>query len=294
MCKKKIALGKAECSKAMKALETTVWQWQPDHLLAAHYFENSGNAYASAQEFEFARQMYIKAYESHIKAKCESSGADALKRAAMMAANQGKRTIAAQHYKEVADIWSGLGEIEKIGDYLMKAAQEMNNVPDKGDETIELQALASERLCAMDTPKDKIKESPILILEAYRFYFQLLVNRYLENNDTNIQKRLFGVANFMCNMYDVFGLESSCCKMMLSITILQLHLGDIILAEQTMLNEHFSNKDYLKSKEREVAEEMIQSFKLSDIDRLESAQRMVQLNYLDYPQIIKLAKNFSF
>jgi hypothetical protein len=145
----------------------------------------------------------------------------------------------------------------------------------------------------MDTPKADIKSGPILTLECYKFYFNLLLAQFVTAKDSKLQKRLFQVAKFMCDMFQSFELESSACKMMLTVTIMQLHLGDVILAEQTMLNDHFGSKDYLASKECEVAEELIQSFKMADVDRLETTQAMVQLNYLEFNPVIQMAKRLS-
>lgn len=154
-------------------------------------------------------------------------------------------------------------------------------------------AQACERVCSMDTPKAHIKSGPILILECYKFYFNLLLSLFVNGKDSKLQKRLLQVAKFMCDMFQSFELDSSACKMMLTVTILHLHLGDVILAEQTMLNDHFGSKDYLASKECEVAEEFIQSFKMADVDRLQATQAMVQLNYLEFCPVIQMAKKLS-
>ena len=122
---KKIQEGREQSAQAMKALETSIWQWSPDHLSAASHFESSANAYAAANEYEIARQMYLKASESHIHAKCDSSAADATKKAAMMASSIGKKTLASQLYKDTADIWASLGDTERMADNLMKAAKEL-------------------------------------------------------------------------------------------------------------------------------------------------------------------------
>lgn len=94
------------------------------------------------------------------------------------------------------------------------------------------------------------------------------------------------------DLYDAFQNESSLCKQFLSISILQLSLGDVVLADQTYLNNHLNNTVYLTSKESEVAELFIMGFKRQDLDKLDEGKRHVHLNYLEY-EIQTIAKKLS-
>lgn len=103
---------------------------------------------------------------------------------------------------------------------------------------------------------------------------------------------LIPTANRMIDIFEAFGSESSMCKMMLTITFLELHMGDVVRAENTFLNVHLNNSFYTKSKECEVADLYVMAFKRQDITKLDEAKSHVQINYLD-KEIQVIAKNLS-
>lgn len=290
---KKIQEARERSKQGMEALQTSLFKWTPDHLSAAAHFDSSAAAYSLAGEHSIAMEMYLQASASHSKAHCDSAAAVSAQKAADMALNMGEKAQAAKLYKDSSDLWALGGEVEKMGSALMLAAKAVEGVDI--DKATAFQRDACERLCSMTTPKDRLKTSSVLALDAYRYYFKLLATQFTsgERGEKKVKTEIFQVAKFMCDLFMGFELESSACKMMLSITIFQLHLGDTVLAENTMLNDHFNYSYYLKSKECEVAEELVQSFKNFDIDRLESAQKLTQLNYLDFPEVMQMAKRLS-
>jgi hypothetical protein len=54
---KKIEEAQELSQKGMKAIKKTIFNWTPDHLMAASAFEGSANAYKTAGELELARML---------------------------------------------------------------------------------------------------------------------------------------------------------------------------------------------------------------------------------------------
>lgn len=95
---RKIAEAKDCSNKGTKSLETSVttetcygyhvclmlavvyalpqiFQWSPDYVLAAPYFERAGECYKIAGEFHLAKLMFVQAAEIHDKLGANSAGA---------------------------------------------------------------------------------------------------------------------------------------------------------------------------------------------------------------------------
>jgi hypothetical protein len=96
----------------------------------------------------------------------------------------------------------------------------------------------------------------------------------------------------MIDLFESFGSESSMSKMMLTVTFLELHMGDVVRAENTYLNCHLNNSVYIKCKECEVADLYVLAFKRQDITKLDEAKSHTQINYLD-KEIQSIARNLS-
>ena len=141
-------------------------------------------------------------------------------------------------------------------------------------------------LCPSETRPDEMAQCPVIALEMFRSYFRCLV--LLKGP----HESLIPVANRMIDLFQGFGSESSLCKMMLTVTLLELHGGDVVRAEQTYLNSHLNNSVYIKSKECEVADLYVLAFKRQDITKLDEAKGHMQLNYLD-AEIQAIARNLS-
>jgi hypothetical protein len=114
----------------------------------------------------------------------------------------------------------------------------------------------------------------IQTLEIYRSYFTFLLS-------TRNYTESLALATRMCQLFEAHGSESSMCKCMAAVTIIQLTLGDIVLADRTFLQSHLSVPNYIKSFECALAEEFIQAVKEHDAERLEAAQKSHRLSYLD-------------
>jgi hypothetical protein len=62
---KKVAEAKELSERATIFLKTSMMRWTPDYLAAAPLFEQSAEAYKTAEEFDTARILYSKAAEAH-------------------------------------------------------------------------------------------------------------------------------------------------------------------------------------------------------------------------------------
>lgn len=76
------------------------------------------------------------------------------------------------------------------------------------------------------------------------------------------------LAQRSCVIFEGFESDVSLCKMMVSITILQLAQGDVVAADHTFLQEHLSNSNYIRSKECALAESFIAAYKSRDIEQV--------------------------
>lgn len=141
-------------------------------------------------------------------------------------------------------------------------------------------------LCPKDTPKDLLGKSPPLTLETFRAYFRCL---FLQKGP---DESLIPLCNRMIDIFEAYGTESSMCKMMLTVTLLELHTGDVVRAENTYLNTHLNNSMYARSKECELADIFVMAFKRQDVTKLDEAQQHPQINYLD-KEIQSIAKKLS-
>lgn len=122
---KKIEEGRDFSERGMKCLKVTVFQWKPDHLLAAPLFESSSNAYKAAGELEQARVMMVQCAKSHEGYGASSTAAVALMNAAKIAQSQQNSIHAAEHLKEASELWGSYGDTDKCADVLSKAAKEL-------------------------------------------------------------------------------------------------------------------------------------------------------------------------
>lgn len=57
---KKLEEAREYSTKGSKCLQTSVFQWSPDHITAAPYFEMSAEAYKTAGDYENAKLMFLQ------------------------------------------------------------------------------------------------------------------------------------------------------------------------------------------------------------------------------------------
>lgn len=71
--------------KALKYLQTSMFNWSPDYLGAAPCYEKVANIYKGLGELDKARDMYVQAASCHEKSDCPSAAALALVKACEIA-----------------------------------------------------------------------------------------------------------------------------------------------------------------------------------------------------------------
>ena len=81
---KKMVEAKEFLDKAAKSLQTSIFQWSPDHVAAAGFYDAAANTYASLGDNENARQTLMKAVASHEAAGTLSAAASDLLKAAKL------------------------------------------------------------------------------------------------------------------------------------------------------------------------------------------------------------------
>ncbi len=70
--------------RGLKHLQTSMFQWNPDHLAAAPCFENSSNAYKLAGELDLAKEMMQESGSANEAAGCLSAAAVSFGKAAQL------------------------------------------------------------------------------------------------------------------------------------------------------------------------------------------------------------------
>lgn len=112
-------------ARGMKNLQTSLFQWSPDHLTAAPYFEQSCDAFKQAGDYENAITMALKAAESYEACNTYASAALAKNKAYQCAKEMDNRKRAAKYLQDCAETWAIHGDLQKYGETLAKVAKEV-------------------------------------------------------------------------------------------------------------------------------------------------------------------------
>jgi hypothetical protein len=142
-----------------------------------------------------------------------------------------------------------------------------------------------EVLCPKSTPKEQLRQCHPIIVDILRNFFTFLVREKFYREAIDIAERTVLVST-------AFDIESNMCKAMASITVLELTMGDVVQAQQTYLQVHLSNSQYIKSKECEMSDLLVMACHQQDMDLLDQAKSHPQLHFMDF-EIQKLVKNIS-
>ena len=126
-------------------------------------------------------------------------------------------------------------------------------------------------------------------------------------------KELIPLLDRLTVLLQAFDLQSGMCKLMLSVTLVQLHIGDVVgvsdieiiasqlfncypcslQADKTFLQTHLNNSVYLNSNECAVAENFLNAFKNYDIEELDKARGPTSVMYVD-PDFQDFARALTF
>ncbi|CAE7644465.1 snpC, partial [Symbiodinium microadriaticum] len=210
---------------------------------------------------------------------------------------QGDRRQAATIFHRSAMLWGVSGEVTKTGEFLIKAAKELEDVDPAQARDYYYEGLG--HIIPEDTPTDMMSSTPALAPDMLRAAFSFLLKLRASSPDnardpsryTVPTQEVLSFAARMLRVYEGLESEASLCRMMVTITILQLELGDVVAADRTFL-DHLGSSAYLKSVECKLAEDFLQAFKQMDVDLLDEAQRSHHLIHLDR-DVQKIAATLS-
>jgi len=280
---KKIDEAKFYRNKGLDLIKTSVFKWTADHLAAAPAFEKAALCYVALGELDDAKKMYFKAAESQEKYDAHASAAVSLNKAAQIAMNQSLVEECADIHARASDCWLLNGEADKAGDSLIRAAKAVEESNSSRAWTLYQRAI--ELMYPASTPRERIVAVPALTGDALRDILRFLLRARMVREALALTPR-------MILLYAEQGYEQLMCKAMLTLTLLQLEAGDVVLADQTFMQEHLSVSMYLKSPECKCAEDFISAFKSLDPSQLEAAQLAREVSYLD-SEVQQLARGLS-
>lgn len=223
MKQKKVEEAQEHSKKGMEYLKTSMFSWKPDHLAAAPCFESSAECYRLADQIDNACGMMIKSAESHEAYGSYAAAALALMKAATYAKQGGDRKKSISLSLKAAQHWGIHGDLQRYSDTLGAAAKESEDIdPVKA---MEHYKKAIEVACpASMTPANMAQLHPStldLFRNAAAFYVR-----------TKKFKEALALYTRMVTIYKAYQTESNMCKAMLSVTILQLALGDAVQVRQ--------------------------------------------------------------
>ncbi|RYG63334.1 hypothetical protein EON64_16130 [archaeon] len=220
---KKIVEAQEFSEKAQQALKTSMFQWKPDHLSASSHFEKASELYKQAGELKNALLLMIQASESNEALGAMGAAGLCKYKAAQLAKEMGD---AAQNKKlllEAANLYGIHGDLTKYTELLAQLAGEEEDGQPQFAFKHYMKAI--DRLVPADTPKDYLAKAPSSVLDVLRSAFSFLLR----------QRRFpdaLKLAGRMCSVYEAMELETSLCKTMLAITVLQLAMGDAVQVGQ--------------------------------------------------------------
>jgi len=274
---------KAEKLKAAKELhkagdeylKTSIFKWSADHLGASSKFEDAATAYKVAGELDLACQMLEAASRSHAAYASFGAAATSLVNASKMAAIMpGGTQRAIGHLTAASEFWAMHGESYQAAAAFISAGELCEQSDSAQAQAWELYEQGRDILCPSDADEAALKRSSVRSLDSMR-----KIMKFLLKDTASLSKALRHI-QLMVRLYRAFEQEGSVCKMLVAITIVQLHMRDVVSADQSFL-EHLGEKGYTSSKECEVAESFLQAVKTLDAEALKALQRSELMQYLD-------------
>jgi len=272
---------KAEKLKAAKELhqageeylKTSMFKWSADHLGASNKFEEASTAYKVAGEIELACTMLEMASKSHAAYQSYAAAASSLinsSKLAVMLPDGTQRavrnlTAASEFYSMYGDAFQAAAAYTSAGE-LCEAADPA--------QAWALYEQGRDLMCPFDADEESLKRSSVRVLEPMR-----KIMKFLLKDTASLSKALKHI-QLMVRLYRAFEQEGSVSKMLVAVTVVQLHMRDVVSADQTFL-EHLGEKGYTMSKECEVAESFLTAVKTLDADSLKALQRSELMQYLD-------------
>lgn len=274
---KKAKEAKEYMEKGREYLKTSVWQWNPDHMGAAGYFEKASNAWKAAGDIQESFDMLVQTSNCHKGYGSLQSAANSLFHAAKLAESlidNKEKGIGIKTYSSAADLWEQCGDIDKSAECYSHAATQAED-SDYPEVALDLHQRACDMLCPKESTDEEMKRCNIRSIDIMRNYFNFLIKT------EDQYPRAIVHAQHLAKFYKAWEIDTSLCKLLCAITILQLLMKDVVTADQTYLQEHLSISVYLTSKESDIAENLITAFKTYNMELLTSTVRGESISYLD-------------
>ena len=277
---KKSEEAKLLAQQAMKHMETSLFQWSPDYLAAASFFERSAEAYRSIGDTDNALNMYIEGAHANESCKAHAAAAVMYSKAAQ---NIKDPTKAMELYLQSAEAWGIHGDLEKSAEANKRAALIIES--SDWQQCLQLFQNALNLLYPEGIRKEDISRLHPSVIELCREFWNFLLRRELFMEALAFSMRLI-------SLYEAFESESSLNKTLCAVSILQLKLGDVVAAHEVFLQDHLSRSSYRSSTECRLAENLIMAFVHLDIDALDSTKNSADLRYIDI-EVARVAKTLS-
>lgn len=186
-------------------------------------------------------------------------------------------------YLRAADCWGTHGEVEKCADCFFKAAVEVEDLNLK--KSMQFYARAVDLLLPSDcTSREQLARLHPVVLETCREYWLVLLRREMFEEAIVFAERCVP-------LHEAFESDSSLCKGLCAISVLQLSIGDVVRAHECFL-EHLSSAAYRSSSECRLAEGLVMAFVRMDVEALDAAKASADVRYLDR-QVAELVKRLS-
>lgn len=278
---RKIQEGDEHMKNASKFMTKSMFKWSVDYLSAAPLLEKAATAYRAGGDINKAIDALEKAADAHSKNGGSFKAAQQMETAAKLRLEQYKSknpakgaAYAKKFYQRAAGFYTDRGELGKAGDALRKCATMLEGIDDSSACDLYFEA------CDLMETQDK----PHYAIECFRkaLGFTVKVKKYQEA--LALIQRIIPICTALNQPSNVH-------KYCLSITILQLAIGDVVAADRTF-TEHLQDDSYLHSDECKLAEDLIIPFKNGNDEALQETLKNQGYNYLDN-QIARLAKKLS-
>ena len=254
-------------------LATSFFKWSPDHLGASSKYEHASNAYKVAGEALKACIFMEKAAKAHAAYESFGTAASSFANASKLAAALLENVEEAVRLQLAAgEMWSLYGDLYQVASSYLAAAELCEN--SDSDRAVELYEQGRDILCPTDALDEDLKRTNVRGLDAMRKIFKFLIR------DTQRLAKAMSHAELMVRLFRAFEQDDAVHKILASITVIQLHMKDVVSADQTFM-EHLSIRGYTSSKACEIAEELVQAMKSYDSDALAAVLRSESMQYLD-------------
>lgn len=262
---KNVEDAKKAIASAEEALKTSLFQWKPDYISAAPYFERASGFYKTAGMTDLSREFLLKCADCHDQSGSYAGAATAYAKSAVMADEASHFSESQAAYVKAAERWGLAGDMPKYSECFWRAGKEAGKGGGTRADATELFTKALKTAYPAGLSAEDMKRLHPQLSEIVRSVFSYYLAEEMFSEAHALAVR-------MVELFAAQELEASANKARACVVLLALQLGDVVAADQAFL-EHLSDSRYLKSVDCRITEEYLMAFKFSDPGRLESAQK---------------------